>query len=172
MQVQELKASNTLLKQKYVQLENHHASLPLFSQLNSSSDLKSLPIIYLITPTHSRLEQKADLTRMSHTLLHVKNIHWIIIEDSLTKTKLVSKFLKTCGLPYTHLAVETPENVKLAPADPNWLKPRGVLQRNAGLHWLRHNTSPSKQPSVVYFADDDNTYSLRVFEEVNFFVLH
>lgn len=49
--------------------------------------------------------------------------------------------------------------------DPNWLKPRGVHQRNAGLNWIR------KQPSntgVVYFADDDNTYDLQLFEEVYF----
>ena len=51
--------------------------------------------------------------------------------------------------------------------DPNWLKPRGVLQRNAGLLWLRKLAVKTKvDPAVVYFADDDNTYSLELFKEV------
>lgn len=53
--------------------------------------------------------------------------------------------------------------------DPNWLKPRGVLQRNAGLEWIRNTSKRKKlEPAVVYFADDDNTYSLQIFEEVKF----
>ena len=45
--------------------------------------------------------------------------------------------------------------------------PRGTMQRNLALRWLRE-TFPrnSSQPGVVYFADDDNTYSLELFEEV------
>lgn len=54
--------------------------------------------------------------------------------------------------------------------DPSWLKPRGVEQRNEGLRWLREDrrTQPGgeNQQGVVYFADDDNTYSLQIFEEV------
>ena len=51
--------------------------------------------------------------------------------------------------------------------DPNWLKPRGVLQRNAGLDWLKQTARTRHlEPAVVYFADDDNTYSLQLFEEV------
>lgn len=54
--------------------------------------------------------------------------------------------------------------------DPSWLKPRGVEQRNEGLRWLRENGRAQlggiNQQGVVYFADDDNTYSLQIFEEV------
>lgn len=54
--------------------------------------------------------------------------------------------------------------------DPNWLKPRGVEQRNEGLRWLREDRRAQPgadgQQGVVYFADDDNTYSLQIFEEV------
>lgn len=56
--------------------------------------------------------------------------------------------------------------------DPSWLKPRGVEQRNEGLRWLRADRRPQpgegRQRGVVYFADDDNTYSLQIFEEVGF----
>ena len=54
--------------------------------------------------------------------------------------------------------------------DPSWLKPRGVEQRNEGLRWLREDRGPQpgedELQGVVYFADDDNTYSLQIFEEV------
>ncbi|KAK0054857.1 galactosylgalactosylxylosylprotein 3-beta-glucuronosyltransferase 1 [Biomphalaria pfeifferi] len=127
--------------------------------------LKSLPVIYLITPTYARLEQKAELTQLSHTLLHVPNIHWIVIEDSPEKTALVQNFLNRTRIHSTHLYVATPSEYKMNRTDPHWLKPRGVLQRNAALDWLRNNTSPDDD-GVVYFADDDNTYSLQIFEEM------
>lgn len=44
----------------------------------------------------------------------------------------------------------------------NKVKPRGVSNRNRGLDWIRANASDG----VLYFADDDNTYDLDIFEEV------
>ena len=44
-------------------------------------------------------------------------------------------------------------------------KSAGVLGRNRALFWIRNNVSRSI-PGVVYFADDDNTYDIRLFEEV------
>jgi len=69
-------------------------------------------------------------------------------------------------LNFTHLYVATPKEVKLKDKDPNWLKPRGVLQRNEALSWLRIHTHPDKLPGVLFFADDDNTYSLQLFAEM------
>ncbi|KAK6166626.1 hypothetical protein SNE40_023274 [Patella caerulea] len=129
--------------------------------------IKDLPYIYAITPTYTRLEQKAELTRLSQTLLHIPNFHWIVIEDATTKTELVTKFLKNSGLNYTHLNALTPKHYKLEEKDPNWLKPRGVLQRNAGLEWIVTNQN-SKSNGVIYFMDDDNTYSLKLFDEIRF----
>lgn len=37
----------------------------------------------------------------------VKNFHWIVIEDSETKTKLVENLLKESTLKYTHLNIKT-----------------------------------------------------------------
>lgn len=50
--------------------------------------------------------------------------------------------------------------------EPNWVKPRGVLQRNKALEWLRSNLNPDTDKGVVYFADDDNSYSLEIFNQV------
>ena len=60
-----------------------------------------------------------------------------------------------CQLSYTHLnASKTIKDTTR----------RGDLQRNTGLMWLRAN---AKTNGVVYFADDDNTYEVRLFEEVS-----
>lgn len=129
-----------------------------------------IPTIYAITPTYARPVQKAELIRLANTFLHVPNFHWILVEDSSVKTQLVKNFLATCGLKYTHLNVATPPEWKLKSTDPNWLKPRGVLQRNAGISWLRENSRNNEKienRGVIYFADDDNTYSLQLFEEVS-----
>ncbi len=55
--------------------------------------------------------------------------------------------------------------MKLKVDDKPWSKPRGVLQRNTALTWLREHAMELDR-GVVYFADDDNTYDIRVFEEV------
>ncbi len=40
---------------------------------------------------------------------------------------------------------------------------RGVFNRIRGLEYVRRNAEPD---SVLFFADDDNTYDVRVFEEM------
>jgi len=107
---------------------------------------------------------------LSHTLILAQNIHWILVEDSLQKTPLVTRFLKNIQnyghLSYTHLNALTPPQFKLKTTDPNWLKARGVLQRNAGIEWIRNNVAIIDRKGVVYFADDDNTYDLKIFAEM------
>ncbi|XP_032433046.1 galactosylgalactosylxylosylprotein 3-beta-glucuronosyltransferase 1 isoform X2 [Xiphophorus hellerii] len=128
---------------------------------------QSLPTLHIITPTYSRPVQKAELTRLANTLLHVSNLHWIVVEDSQRRTTLVSHFLQEKGLNYTHLNILTPMTYKSRGDGRNPRVPRGTLQRNLALRWLRE-TFPLNysQPGVVYFADDDNTYSLQLFEEM------
>lgn len=127
----------------------------------------NVPIIHIITPTYSRPVQKAELTRLANTLLHVVNLHWIVVEDSQRRTTLVSSLLQETGLNYTHLNVETPRNYKVRGDTREPRIPRGTIQRNLALRWLRETFSiSSRQPGIVYFGDDDNTYSLELFEEM------
>ena len=153
-----LRAQNGYLRHKLAKLE---------AQVNTND--KSVPTIYAITPTYYRPEQKAELTRLCHTFLLVPNLHWIVIEDAKATTKLVQNLLNNCGVVYTLLHEATPKDQKLSSTDKHWSKPRGVHQRNAGLDWIRDafRSTPSNQiEGVIYFADDDNTYSLEIFEEM------
>ncbi|GAB6024558.1 Galactosylgalactosylxylosylprotein 3-beta-glucuronosyltransferase 2 [Chamberlinius hualienensis] len=128
-------------------------------------NILDIPTLYLITPTYSRPAQKADLTRLSHTLMHIPKLHWIIIEDADLPSSMVSELLKRSGIEFSHLNVQTPKKFQIKSEQPTWLKPKGVWQRNLGLDWLR-NSQEILLPGVVYFADDDNTYDLQLFDEI------
>lgn len=91
--------------------------------------------------------------------MHVKNVHWIVVEDAEIKTPLVGELLNRTTLRYEHLLAPMPEQYKKKKKGP---KPRGVSNRNRGLAWIRENATNG----VMYFADDDNTYDLQLFEEV------
>lgn len=123
----------------------------------------ALPVIYAITPTYTRPVQKAELTRLAHAFRQVPRLHWIVVEDSTARTELVARFLARCGVPYTHLHVFTPRRFKRAGM------PRATEQRNVALAWLRQHRS-TRDAGVVFFADDDNTYSLELFEEVTLYL--
>lgn len=41
--------------------------------------------------------------------------------------------------------------------------PRGVANRRAAINWIRQN---GRKPGVLYFGDDDNTFDLRLFDEI------
>lgn len=125
---------------------------------------------------HYRLVQKAELVRLSQTLSLVPRLHWLLVEDAESPTPLVSGLLAASGLLFTHLVVLTPKAQRLREGEPGWVHPRGVEQRNKALDWLRgrggavggeKDPPPPGTQGVVYFADDDNTYSRELFEEVS-----
>lgn len=162
-------SSSTLKKILNLERENQRlrSALKRFNIAEDEYLDSTLSVIYVITPTYTRPQQKAELTRLKNIFLHIPSLHWIVVEDAEEKSSLVSQFLKLSGLPYTHLNQPTPEEWKLQKTDPNWRKPRGVLQRNLGIHWLRRKfTAGNIRKGVVYFADDDNTYSIELFNEM------
>jgi len=130
---------------------------PRLISRNTSSSIYDLPTIYVITPTYRRPEQIPDLVRLAQTLLHVPALHWIVVEDDNKTTAAVGDLLQRYGMSHTHLHAPMPEKYKTRKP-----MPRGVSNRNAAMDWIRrHATS-----GVVYFADDDNTYDVRLFEEM------
>ena len=136
----------------------------------SASDIDSYlyqdtPVIYFITPTYSRREQVAELTRLSQTLLHIKNLVWIVAEDSASCTDTVSSILlrHKKKIPYVHILSPMPERYNHV-----ILKPKGVSSRNAAVNWIIFNYFRGNVlgPGVIYFGDDDNTYDLSLFEDI------
>lgn len=62
-----------------------------------------MPPLYIITPTYRRPEQIAELTRLSHTLMLVKNVYWLVVEDATVINPLIEEVLRKSGLKYEHL---------------------------------------------------------------------
>ena len=104
--------------------------------------------------------------------MHVPKLHWIVVEDSEQKTRLVTRFLARCRVESTHLNTRTAEHLRLKQNEPVWRKNRGVEQRNLALDWLRNAAAAGTLSwqqnggGVVFFGDDDNTYDIELFEEV------
>lgn len=118
-----------------------------------------LPTIYIITPTYRRPEQIPELTRLAQTLMNVPSIYWLVADDTDAPNQAVIDYLTYTGIPHTYLTSLMPEVY--------WkqkLKPRGVANRRAGIEWVRLHATDG----VIYFADDDNTYDIRVFQEMRF----
>ncbi|XP_075219660.1 glucuronyltransferase P isoform X2 [Lycorma delicatula] len=122
--------------------------------------LQFLPPLYVITPTYRRPEQIPELTRLAQTLMHVRNLYWLVIEDAQNTTTQVTELLQRTGIRFEHLVAPMPESFK----NKRGSKPRGVSNRNRGLQWLRANATDG----VFYFADDDNTYDIALFNEMRY----
>ncbi|KAH8411188.1 hypothetical protein KR222_010056, partial [Zaprionus bogoriensis] len=118
------------------------------------------PPLYIITPTYRRPEQLAELTRLGYTLKHVLNLLWLVIEDANRTNPLVEHTLDRIRVPFEYLVAPMPQQYKLTKR----AKPRGVSNRNRGLDYLRANATEG----VLYFADDDNTYDISIFEQMRY----
>ncbi|CAG2109648.1 unnamed protein product [Medioppia subpectinata] len=116
--------------------------------------------IFVITPTYSRPTQMADMTRLSQTLSLVKNLFWIVSEDSQTRSQQVAELLNRTAIRSVHL---------LGPRPATHLdrrSGRGVSNRLMALQYLREQFTNTSEEGVIYFADDDNAYDIRIFEEM------
>jgi Glycosyltransferase family 43 len=127
-------------------------------------------VIYVITPTHRRITQRVDLTRLKQTLqlasiTHHALIYWILLEDSDSCSQSVRQLAQDSGLYFAHKAVQNekhnnPHN-KLNKRNPGH---RGLVQRNAGLEIVLQ----VGKEGVIYFADDDNGYDIQLFTELTY----
>ena len=49
--------------------------------------------VFIITPTFTRHEQEAELTRLGQTLMLAGNLTWIVVEDSQTVSSKLKNIL-------------------------------------------------------------------------------
>ena len=120
--------------------------------------------IYVITPTYTRPSQAPDLTRIAQTLelaaLKYVDIFWIVSEDAPKRSEIVSDIMAQTNLPNVHLLGPRPQTHL------DKRSGRGVSNRLAGLNWLRSQFTGTTTEGIIYFADDDNSYDIRVFDEM------
>ncbi|KAJ7523971.1 hypothetical protein O6H91_18G071100 [Diphasiastrum complanatum] len=110
-------------------------------------------LLIVITPTYPRPFQALYLTRLAHTLKLVPApLLWLVVETPVQSLETAA-LLRNTGVMYRHLVCT--KNLSN-------LKDRGIHQRNAALdHIERHQLD-----GIVYFADDDNVYTLELFEQL------
>lgn len=118
----------------------------------------------MITPTYTRPSQAPDLTRIAQTLelaaLKYVDIFWIVSEDAPNRSEIVSDIMARTNLPTVHLLGPRPQTHL------DKRSGRGVSNRLAGLNWLRSQFTGTSTEGIIYFADDDNSYDVRVFDEM------
>ncbi|GKC94125.1 probable beta-1,4-xylosyltransferase IRX9H, partial [Tanacetum coccineum] len=107
--------------------------------------------VIVVTPTYNRAMQAFYLNRLGHLLRLVPPpVLWIVVEMNVASTE-TANVLRGMGVMYRHLVCG--KNL-------TDVKDRGVHQRNTALEHIEHH----KLDGIVYFADDDNVYSLEMFE--------
>lgn len=87
--------------------------LPPYTEIHDIKQPKDMSLIIVITPTYQRSDRLADMTRTSNTLKHIKNIHWIIVEDGPDISPNVERLLKRSKISFTYLYAETPPELRV-----------------------------------------------------------
>uniref|UniRef100_A0A2P2I7G4 Galactosylgalactosylxylosylprotein 3-beta-glucuronosyltransferase n=1 Tax=Hirondellea gigas TaxID=1518452 RepID=A0A2P2I7G4_9CRUS len=139
-----------------IQLEDISELKPLLDRMTKTIT-GSRPVVYVVTATVKKPQQKAELTRLAQTLMHLDFVYWIVVEDAKKTSPSIATLLKRTGLPYHHAAATRPDLYKGVR-----FIGRGVFNRRAALDWLREQ----RKEGVLYFADDDNTYHIDLFKEI------
>lgn len=121
--------------------------------LSEDVNLVSRKLLIIVTPTHARPLQAYYLSRLAHTLKLVRPpLLWIVVEMTL-QSDHTADILRRTGVMYRHLVC----NKNLTD-----IKDRSVHQRNVALsHIETHHLD-----GIVHFADDYNTYSADLFEQM------
>ncbi|KAA3466488.1 putative beta-1,4-xylosyltransferase IRX9H [Gossypium australe] len=123
-------------------------------QHNEVTDsIEPLKQLIVVTPTYNRGFQVYFLNRLGQVLRLVKPpLVWIVVEEKTVSLE-TAHILRKTGVMYRHV---------VSTRNSSDVKDRGVHQRNAALeHIERH-----KLDGIVFFADDDNVYTLELFESL------
>ncbi|KAL6560209.1 Pglcat2p [Orobanche hederae] len=109
--------------------------------------------LILVTPTYNRAMQAYYLNRLGQVLRLIRPpVLWIVVEMNAASIE-TAEILRNMGIIYRHL---------VCTKNSTDAKDRGVHQRNTAIeHIERHRLD-----GILYFADDDNIYSLELFESI------
>ncbi|KAE9603808.1 hypothetical protein Lal_00002260 [Lupinus albus] len=128
-------------------VENHNSE----AVTNFRFDFVPRKQLIVVTPTYNRAFQAYFLNRLGQVLRLVPPpVLWIVVEMNPASTK-TAELLRKTGVMYRHL---------VCTKNSTDVKDRGVHQRNTALEHIENH----RLNGIVYFADDDNIYSLPLFE--------
>ncbi|XP_043711555.1 probable beta-1,4-xylosyltransferase IRX9H [Telopea speciosissima] len=142
---------DTVGKEKVV-LETVNQGLETMSGVDPV-DLIPPKQLIIVTPTYNRPLQAFYLNRLGQALRLVRPpLLWIVVEMNSASTE-TAEILRNAGVMYRHLVCS--KNMTN-------IEDRGVHQRNRAMEHIEHH----HLDGIVYFADDDNIYSLELFESM------
>jgi len=105
--------------------------------------------LLFITPTHARPQRLDYIKRCIVAFQGLASFKWLVIEDGNQCDPEVQKILKASGINFIYLHHGPTRNY-------------GNRQRNHALQYIRDK----QLKGVVYLADDDNSYSPKLFDEL------
>ncbi|GFS40293.1 nucleotide-diphospho-sugar transferases superfamily protein [Actinidia rufa] len=143
------------MRETKLDLKNRTSDETLATQ-SVSEDVNTVfhKLLIIVTPTHDRPFQAYYMNRLAHTLrLIPPPLLWIVVDMGSQSAETADILRRNGGILYRHLVCY--KNL-------TDIKDRGVHQRNAALsHIETHHLD-----GIVYFADDDNIYSVDLFEQM------
>ncbi|KAF0930608.1 hypothetical protein E2562_033772 [Oryza meyeriana var. granulata] len=142
----------------------HPPSPPMLPLQHAPAAAAERKLLLVVTPTRARPLQAYYLRRLAHTLrLAPSPLLWLVVESGAA-TRETAALLRGCGVMYRHLSSPVPDAAQDRPRRRGRRQERPVIdsharQRNAALDHIEHH----RLHGIVYFADEDNVYSLDLF---------
>ncbi|MBF0595829.1 MAG: hypothetical protein HQL22_12805 [Candidatus Omnitrophica bacterium] len=104
--------------------------------------------LLIVTCTYHRPYRLSFINECIKVLSLVPDVRWIVVEDGHDIDAQVKVLLDKSGISYVYLSV--------------YSRNFGNAQKNLALTYIRDN----KLKGIVYIADDDNRYDVRLFGEI------
>ncbi|XP_074286952.1 putative beta-1,4-xylosyltransferase IRX9H [Silene latifolia] len=126
---------------------------PKSLELSMDIDYRPRKLLIVVTPTYNRVLQAYYLNRLGQVLSLVEApLLWIVVEMEAQSPETAA-ILRNTGVTYRHLVC------RKSLTD---VKDRGVQLRNTAVQHIELH----RLEGIVYFADEDNVYSIELFEEI------
>ncbi|KAK8645131.1 hypothetical protein V6N13_118980 [Hibiscus sabdariffa] len=126
---------------------------PTNRSLPEDIDLETSKLLIVVTPTHAGPLQAYYLNRLAYTLKLVPPpLLWLVVEMT-SQSDEAADILRKSGVMYRHLVCK--KNL-------TDIKDRSIHQRNVALSHIETH----RLDGIVYFANEDNIYSLDLFEQM------